>query len=135
MPTSVEDRWRAIETIFAALEKAGIARDRCFVDPLVRPVSTNPEQTAPCLEMIAQIRQKGEGAKTVCGLSNISFGLPNRHLLNRTFLSMAAGAGLSAVILDPLAPDIMATVLAAHCLTGEDPFCMNYITAHREGRM
>ena len=135
MPTSTADRWRALEKIFAATDKAGISRDRIFVDPLLRPVSTNPEQTAQVLQMIREIREKGGGAGTVVGLSNISFGLPARRHLNRTFLAIAAAAGLSAAIIDPLEPDMMTTALAAACLTGQDEYCMKYIMAQRAGRL
>ena len=135
LPDSCEARWKALDAIFAAADDAGIPRDRIYVDPLVRPVSTNPEQAGQCLQMIREIGERGGGARTVVGLSNISFGLPGRRHLNRTFLALAAGAGLSAAIIDPLDTDMMATVLAAACLTGNDDFCMNYITAHREGRL
>jgi len=69
------------------------------------------------------------------GLSNISFGLPERRHLNRTFLAMAIGAGLTGAILDPLEPDLMATGMSGACLVGQDDYCMNYITAQREGRL
>jgi len=135
MPTSCADRWRALETIFAKTDAAGVARDRLLVDPLVRPVATNPEQVAPCLQMIREIADKGQGAGTTMGLSNISFGLPERRYLNRTFLAMAIEAGLTAAILDPLEPDLMATCLAGACLVAQDDFCMNYITAQRQGKL
>jgi len=135
MPASCDDRWRALETIFARTDAAGIARDRILVDPLVRPVATNPEQAPQCLAMIREIREKGGGAGTTMGLSNISFGLPERRHLNRTFLAMAAGAGLVSAILDPLEPGLMATALAAACLTGRDDYCMAYIGAQRAGRL
>ncbi len=135
MPASTDDRWRAMETIFAATDSAGIPRERLFVDPLVRPVSTNPEQAAQCLEMIRQVGERGEGVGTIVGLSNVSFGLPKRRHLNRTFLAMACGAGLSAAILDPLEEGLVGTALAADCLRGTDDFCMNYIAAERAGRL
>jgi cobalamin-dependent methionine synthase I len=135
MPTSTADRWRALEKIFAATDKAGISRDRIFVDPLLRPVSTNPEQAPQVLQMIREIREKAGGAGTVVGLSNISFGLPARRHLNRTFLAIAAAAGLSAAIIDPLEPDMMTTALAAACIAGDDSYCMNYIMAQRAGKL
>jgi 5-methyltetrahydrofolate--homocysteine methyltransferase len=135
MPACVADRWRALETIFAATDQAGIPRDRIYVDPLVRPVSTNPEQVAQALQMIREVREKGGGAGTVVGLSNISFGLPARRHLNRAFLAQAARAGLAAAILDPLEPDLVATVRAAACLSGEDAYCLNYIRAQRAGKL
>ena len=135
LPDSCEARWKAVDAIFAATDAAGIARERIYVDPLVRPVATNPEQAGPCLQMIREIGERGGGARTVLGLSNISYGLPQRRHLNHTFLALAAGAGLSAAIIDPLEPDLMATILAAACLTGQDEFCINYIAAQRDGRL
>jgi 5-methyltetrahydrofolate--homocysteine methyltransferase len=135
MPESVEDRWRALDAIFAATDSLGIGRERILVDPLLRPVSTNPEQVGQCLEAIRQIRCRAGGAGTVVGLSNISFGLPSRRHLNRTFLAMAIGAGLTAAILDPLEEGLVATALAGACLAREDEFCMNYIAAQRRGRL
>jgi len=135
MPGSTGDRWRALETLFARTDEAGVPRERIFVDPLVRPVATNPEQAGQCLAMIREIADRGQGAGTTMGLSNISFGLPQRRHLNRTFLAMACGAGLTGAILDPLEPGLMAVALASACLTGQDDYCMNYITAQREGRL
>jgi 5-methyltetrahydrofolate--homocysteine methyltransferase len=135
MPAGADDRWRAIERIFAATDSAGIPRQRLYIDPLVRPVSTNPEQAGQALETIRRVAAEGGGARTVVGLSNISFGLPARRHLNRTFLALALGAGLSAAILDPLEPDLVTTALAAACLTGTDAFCMNYISAARQARL
>jgi len=135
LPDSCEARWKALDAVFAATDAAGIPRDRIYVDPLVRPVATHPEQAGRCLQMIREIGERGGGARTVVGLSNISFGLPGRRHLNRTFLALAAASGLSAAIIDPLEPDLMATALAAACLTGRDDFCMDYITAQRKGRL
>ena len=67
------------------------------------------------------------------GLSNISYGLPNRKLVNRAFLLMAAYAGLDAVILDPLDTKAMSLAKVADMLTGKDPSCKKYIRAHRKG--
>ena len=144
MPSSIADRWRAIDRIFAATDKAGLfqhletslrnLRTDC-VDPLVRPVATNPEQAVQVLDMIRDIRAKAGGAGTVVGLSNVSYGLPVRRHLNRTFLAMAIAAGLTAAIIDPLEQDMMTTIYAAHCLTGQDSYCMNYIMAQRAGKL
>ena len=75
------------------------------------------------------------GAHTVCGLSNVGFGLPRRRLLNRTFLTLMIGAGLDAVILDPTETGMLATLFSAEAIVGRDEFCMRYITAEREGKL
>jgi 5-methyltetrahydrofolate--homocysteine methyltransferase len=75
------------------------------------------------------------GAHTTCGLSNISFGLPNRNTLNRTFLAMLMAAGLDGVIMDPTEPHMMSTVLAGRAILGRDEWCMDYIRAGRAEKL
>jgi len=74
-------------------------------------------------------------SRITAGLSNISYGLPNRRLLNRVFLVMAMQAGMDSAIMDPLDEKIMAQIIAAEALLGQDEFCMNYLQAHRAGRL
>ena len=73
------------------------------------------------------------GAKTICGLSNVSFGLPNRSIVNSAFLTMAIQAGLDAAILDPLDRNIITSIKVSRTLMGLDEFCADYIKAFREG--
>ncbi|HUU43698.1 MAG TPA: methyltetrahydrofolate cobalamin methyltransferase, partial [Planctomycetota bacterium] len=135
MPESAADRVRVAATLVEKLTDAGVERDRIHFDPLIRPISTNPDQARQALEATRRIMTEFEGVHTVCGLSNISFGLPRRNLLNRTFLALMIAAGLDGVIIDPTEPGMMTTVLAAEALVERDSFCMNYITAEREGRL
>ena len=72
------------------------------------------------------------GSKTACGLSNISFGLPNRKLLNAAFLSMALFAGLDAAIIDPTDKQMISSLRASEALLSQDEYCLNYIKAFRE---
>ena len=85
-------------------------------------------------DIIRQLHQKYEGVNTVCGLSNISFGMPNRSLVNSIYLSQAITAGLNAAICDPLNDRLMETLLATNVLLGEDPWCQKYTAAFRSGR-
>ena len=71
----------------------------------------------------------------ICGLSNISFGLPQRPLVNRAFLTLAMKAGLNAAILDPLDKKLMSKVRATAVLLGQDPWCQAYTAAFREGKL
>ena len=75
------------------------------------------------------------GVNTICGLSNISFGLPERRLINRNFLALCVAYGLSAVILDPTDQQLMATLLAVEMLLGRDEYCGNFIDAYQNGRI
>ncbi len=73
--------------------------------------------------------------KTICGLSNVSYGLPERRLLNQVYMLLAMAKGLDAVIVNPLDRRLMANMVAAKTLLGQDEWCTNYISAHREGKL
>ncbi|MDD5688283.1 MAG: methyltetrahydrofolate cobalamin methyltransferase [Elusimicrobia bacterium] len=127
MPHTSQERLSIAESIINVAKEYNISADRIYFDALTRPVSTEPDQTIEFLEAIKLIKSK-LGAKTVCGLSNISFGLPNRKLLNSTFLAMALYAGLDAAIIDPTDRLMMTTLRASEALLGKDEYCLNYIT-------
>ena len=88
-------------------------------------VSTNPEAARVSLDLISWCRS--QGLNTVCGLSNVSFGLPSRPLLNRTFLGMAIGCGLNMAIANPLFPELMELTLASDALAGRDAHQLAYL--------
>ncbi len=75
------------------------------------------------------------GVNTICGLSNVSFGLPERSLINRNFLALCLVYGLSAAILDPTDQQLMSTLLAVEMLLGRDEYCGDYIDAYQSGRI
>jgi 5-methyltetrahydrofolate--homocysteine methyltransferase len=133
MPESAEDRFAIAEKLVNALVQKGCSAEDIYVDPLVQPVSTNAEYGWEFLRAISRIRNELSGVHTVCGLSNISFGLPRRPFLNRTFMAMAITMGLDGAIVNPLDKSMMATIYAAEALAGRDEYCMNYLTAYREG--
>jgi len=127
LPTTTEQRLEIAESIINAAEAAGIQADRIYVDPCVQPLSTSPDQVTAVVEAVAEIMQRFPGVHTTCGLSNVSFGLPYRSILNRVFLAYLIRAGLDSAIIDPTERDMVATILAAEALVGRDEFCMNYI--------
>ena len=135
LPTTAEQRLDITGRIVEAAEAAGIHADRIYVDPCVQPLSTSPDQAGAVVEAVAGIMQRFRGIHTTCGLSNISFGLPYRSILNRVFVAYLVRAGLDSAIVDPTERDMMATILAAEALVGKDEFCMNYIMAERQGRL
>ncbi|MCX5667950.1 MAG: dihydropteroate synthase, partial [Candidatus Omnitrophica bacterium] len=87
MPNSAEERFVIAKDILAKVSEKGFKAEDLYFDPLVRPISTEPEQAKELLRSIPMI--KSLGARTVCGLSNISYGLPDRKAVNSTFLAMA----------------------------------------------
>jgi 5-methyltetrahydrofolate corrinoid/iron sulfur protein methyltransferase len=133
IPDNVEDRLTACELIMSHLAPLDIKEEQVFFDPLVLPIAVDTTQVLVTLKTIQQIKLRYPSAKTVMGLSNISYGLPQRAMVNRAFLLMAAYAGLDAVILNPIDAKMMSFVKIADMLTGKDPSCRGYIRAHRKG--
>ena len=127
LPQTADQRLRVAEKIIEAATRQGVPVENLYVDPCIQPLSTSPEQAREALEAVRRIMDGFEGIHTTCGLSNISFGLPGRALVNRTYLACLIMAGLDSAILDPLAEGLMETVRAAEALAGRDEFCMNYI--------
>jgi len=135
IPRGADDRLRVVAKIVEEVERAGIALSDVFIDPLVMALSADQGAARLALEVVAGIKKRWPELKTTCGLSNISFGLPRRRLLNRTFLAMLMAFGLDSAIVDPLDEKLMAAVHAGRALCGLDEFCMGYIRAHRSGRL
>jgi 5-methyltetrahydrofolate--homocysteine methyltransferase len=146
MPANAEER---IANAVAMIEEA-IARqippDRLFVDPLVLPVAVEPNAPGHVLETARQLRAEyGSSIHLTGGLSNVSFGLPERRLLNDVFIDLAAAAGIDSGIIDPVASDLDRVFgadretepyrLAADLLLGRDAFGGEYVAAFRDGRL
>ena len=108
----------------------GIPKQDVLIDPLVMPAGAIAGAGKQVFEIVRMVQEE-LGVNTVCGASNISFGLPNRATLNAHFLSMAIGAGMPAAITNPLEKEIREAILAADLLMGHDENCMAWITAHR----
>lgn len=134
-PTSAEDRIRIATSLIEHLTDAGIPSGHIYVDPAVFPVSTNTDAGTAVLDTIETIKRDFPEVHTVCGLSNVSFGLPARSLLNRTFFTLAMDRGLDTVIADPCDMQLMAALAASAALLGQDEFCMGYLEAHQNERL
>jgi len=135
MPEDIEGRLTTTRALAEAVAGAGIGLDRVYFDHLVRPASTNPGQARCILEAIRATREEFPEAHIALGLSNISYGLPVRNNLNRAFLAMLVAAGADGAIIDPCEEGMMNTLLSARAALGLDDFCMEYITAFREGKL
>ncbi|HIE13111.1 MAG TPA: methyltetrahydrofolate cobalamin methyltransferase [Desulfotomaculum sp.] len=133
IPPTAAERVAVCRTILDGALAAGLNADDLYFDALVLPLSVDTANPGQTLQTIRELKETG--VRTVIGLSNISFGLPERDLLNRCFLAMALCAGLDAAILNPLDRGIMATVFAAEALVGSDPMCARYLKAYRKGRL
>ncbi|SDO53966.1 methyltetrahydrofolate cobalamin methyltransferase [Desulforhopalus singaporensis] len=134
MPETTKERLDIAEKLINGLTGVGVKLDNIFVDPLVQPVSTNAEFGMEFINAVEAINKEFKGVHTMCGLSNISFGLPNRKFLNQTFAVMAIAKGLDGLIINPLDKKMMANMIAAESLAGRDNYCGNYLKAHRAGK-
>jgi len=138
LPASAQDGASKGSRLIDNLLAGGVRIEDIHVDPLVRPIGADPGAALAALGTIRVLKEKYQGSPGlhfICGLSNVSYGLPRRSLLNRTFLVAAMAAGLDGAILDPLDGDLMAMVHAAEAVLGQDPNCRRYLKAHRAGRL
>ncbi|MCE5264018.1 MAG: dihydropteroate synthase [Deltaproteobacteria bacterium] len=135
MAETPEDKTRLAGRLVEKLTGAGVPLDDIYIDPLVYPLSTNPQSAHATLEAIRMIMKEFSGVHTVCGLTNVSYGLPARKLINRAFLAAAITMGLDAAIIDPTDKLLFAMLKAVTLVAGKDDFCMDYITAFRAGRL
>ncbi|MFO7773267.1 MAG: dihydropteroate synthase [Dehalococcoidia bacterium] len=133
MPKTVDDRLAEARALLEKCRRVGIVPDRVYIDAVYMSVGTSPEQGAQALEAVRRVKNE-LGVKTVAAVSNVSFGLPNRRLLNRTYLSMLLEAGLDAAIMNPTDTAMMETIYASRALLGIDKYCGEYIKYWRKLR-
>jgi 5-methyltetrahydrofolate--homocysteine methyltransferase len=131
MPQTTNERMEIASELVDNLIKNNIAIENIYVDPLVQPLSTNDSFGVEFLNSIEAIMKTFPGIHTVCGLSNISYGLPERSFLNQTFMAMAIARGLDGAIVNPLDNKMMANIIAAEALAGNDEWCSAYLEAYR----
>ncbi len=131
MPKTAEDRLRIADQLINGLVQNRIPPQNIYVDPLVQPISVDGTFGIEFLKAIALIKETFAGVHTMCGLSNVSYGLPGRAFLNQTFMSMAVAYGLDGAIINPLDKRMLANILAAEALAGRDNYCVNFMKAHR----
>ncbi len=128
IPTTAEGRIRIAERILTAAAAYGIDKKDILFDTLAMTVSADNKAALATLSSLNTIRRT-MGCHTSLGVSNISFGLPNRDAVNGTFFALALENGLSAAIMNPYSPDMMKTFYAYRALKGLDPNCSEYIAA------
>jgi cobalamin-dependent methionine synthase I len=133
MPATAEDRLRVMPVIDAAAKAYGIDRSDIYLDCLVFPISVDQSNARKYLESGRRIKEQYPGYKTICGLNNISYGLPGPDNINTAFLAACAANGQDAAYLE-ITPVTAAAVKSIRLLEGKDENCMEYITAAREGR-
>lgn len=129
IPQSAGQRVDIARHILARAQECGIAKENVYIDCLTLTVSAEPTGAVQTLTALKQVKEE-LGLKTVLGVSNISFGLPARGLVNQNFLTMAMAAGLDLPILNPNVDAMMAAVRCYHLLTTVDENAANFIAAY-----
>ncbi len=135
LPTSNEMALEVGDALVQRLVGDGVSLGSIYLDPLVRTLATSPETVVDTLDIMRELSSRFPELHFVSGLSNVSYGLPERRHLNRAFMVMSVANGLDAVIADPLDKNLIALVYAAEALMNKDRFCMEYIKAYHAGRL
>ena len=131
IPMEPEKRLALVDKIVhVATTEYGMAIEDIVIDPLAMPIGADQETAVNTMLTMRGIRDK-YGMNMTCGASNVSFGMPGRHHLNGTFLSMAMTAGLTSTIMDTRTPEVVSAVKAADLLLGHDEWGMAWIARHR----
>jgi 5-methyltetrahydrofolate--homocysteine methyltransferase len=132
---SCEGRMAIVRRLMEETRKAGVGDEKVYVDPLVMSVATDSNACQITLATMRAILAEYPKAHLTAGLSNVSFGLPARTLLNRAFLTLALEAGLDSAIVDPTDRGLMETLYASNAVLGRDRHCAQYNRAFRSGKI
>ncbi|MDO0822128.1 methyltetrahydrofolate cobalamin methyltransferase [Desulfosporosinus nitroreducens] len=133
IPETAQDRIRVADSLYTKLTAVGVADEDIYFDPLVKPVSSVETAGLEVLDTIKLIKEKYPQVHFTCGLSNVSYGLPNRKILNRLFVVQTMTVGMDGYILNPTDKEMMGAIYSGLALLGQDAYCMNYLSAHRKG--
>ena len=131
-----QDKNRRLElaaVIVADCQEKGFPLEELYIDPVVLPVNVAQTQLEDTLESIEEFKIISQPApKTVVGLSNVSQGIQDRSLVNRTFLIMAIASGLDAAILDPLDKQLMDSLITAELIQNKQIYCDSFLQAYKK---
>ena len=135
IPKTAGDRLRVFDKIMAKAKEYGIAPSRIHIDPLVEMLCTSEDGIAMVEEVMGKIREQYPSIHISGAVSNISFNLPARKLVNMAFVCLAIKAGMDSAVFDPLDKQLLGVIYATEALLGQDDFCMEYIGAFRDERI
>lgn len=134
IPSTAEERLRVFDQLMEKAAAYGIKPDSIFVDPLVEMLCTSDDGINVVADVIRRVKQKQPAVHVTGAVSNVSFNLPARKLLNQVFLVLAMNAGMDAGVLDPTSRDLIGAIYAAEAMLGMDEYCLEYIHAFRDNR-
>lgn len=132
IPRDVEGRIRSANKIFQSAISMGFDPQKIYFDPLVMPIGAEENVGKIILDTLKELKKQFPLAKTVMGLSNVSFGLPARQIINSTFLVLCMSAGLDSAIIDPTDDNLMMVFRAGEAILGADAYCTRYIREFRQ---
>lgn len=133
IPKTAKDRLDVFAELMAKVKEYNIDPSRMHIDPLIEMLCTSEEGINMVTEVMKKIKELYPTIHVVGAVSNISFNIPARKIVNQAFAVLAMNAGMDSFILDPLNQDLIGMLFATEALLGEDEYCMEYIRAYREG--
>ncbi|MBN1626375.1 MAG: methyltetrahydrofolate cobalamin methyltransferase [Deltaproteobacteria bacterium] len=135
IPNTSDGRMKIVDRLVRLAMDGGLKEEKLYIDPLVTAISTGTDSALITLDTIRRISSTYPKCHITSGLSNISFGMPLRHMINRTFMAMAIQAGLDSAIADPGDRQLYEVIMAAEMLMGRDKYCQGFSRAYRAGRI
>ena len=133
IPKTLEKRIAIFEDLMAKAAAYGIAPERLHIDPMVEMLCTSEDGVNMITEVMRCIKKQYPSIHITGAVSNISYNLPSRSMVNRAFMVLCMNAGMDSAILDPLDQEMLGMIYATEALKGEDEYCMEYISAYRDG--
>jgi 5-methyltetrahydrofolate--homocysteine methyltransferase len=135
IPAGVAERLDIGRRIIERTRQAGLPDEAVYIDPLAMALSTRTEGCNIAIESMRRLRAEYPAVRFSIGLSNVSFGLPMRSLINQAFLAQALAAGLEAAIIDPLDQGLTNMLFATELVLGRDRYCRSYTRAFKAGKI
>ncbi|MCL2339904.1 MAG: dihydropteroate synthase [Actinomycetia bacterium] len=135
MAATSDDKLRIASWLIEEADRYGVGPERLHIDPLVLALSAVNDAALQFTTAIQRIHELSPQVQVAAAISNVSYGMPARGLVNRNFLTMAIVAGLNTAIVDPTNRDIIGNIYATEALVNQDKFCRKYNNAYRAGRI
>jgi 5-methyltetrahydrofolate corrinoid/iron sulfur protein methyltransferase len=135
IPPASDGRLAIVRRLVQMTRNGGLPDEKLYVDPLVMAIATGTENGNVTLDTCRKIKDEFPNVHLTCGLSNISFGMPLRSILNQAFMVLAIQAGMDSVIINPEEREMRGIMMAAETLVGKDRHCMNFNRAFRAKRI
>jgi len=133
IPQTYEKRVQIAENLIQLItSQTNLPLENIFVDCLVQPISVDVSNGLIFLQAIQQLKKLYPCVKTTCGLSNVSFGLPQRKKINQYFLVVSLACGLDSAIMDPTEEELQEALCISQTVLGQDEYCLNYIQHCRQ---